>query len=323
MKHIALALLALLALPSASKSEQRQAARAHLPETSGRIITLDLREFPQIGTVTLDGLTVTFKPQPLTRGDETLGFDPVIEVASPGYKTVKLRWYQDGRSIDEVGYFRVGIGQLNQSDPVGSLIAMQHSGGAHCCWSIKIVQPSKGKLVVTDAGNWDGAAFEHWEDDAGLLFPRDRTGDGIADFVMKDGRFNYTYTCYACSVPIPLILNFAGGHRTDVSDHLAFRPLFEQQLADVKLGCIDTGTEGQEFANLHECLAYAALAARLGQFEHAYRAIAAVRARAPAPFMTVCTGTDMPCTPAQWRAQPRLEDTIKIQLRKWRYPVTN
>ena len=63
-----------------------------------------------------------------------------------------------------------------------------YTGGAHCC-------------LYTLFFRWDGSAYtarRHNWGNPGYRF-RDVDGDGVPEFVTADDRFNYAFSCYACS----------------------------------------------------------------------------------------------------------------------------
>lgn len=292
----------------------------------GQIVQLSLGDYVDGLSQEVAGLTLTISPNNYVTPDDQGLFRAEFRISAPGFMPITFRFpLEEGTSFDDTGDYRIGIGKLTRGDPLPSLIIMQHSGGAHCCWKMKVVQPQGDGFVLTEMNSWDSVAFAYWWQNsdykAPLRFPIDETGDGIVDFVMKDDRFNYAYAGYADSNPPPLILNVVDGKRVDVSRLAAFRKLFADFGNEAKQGC-DNGSSGDDFANAHACLVYAASAARLGKAEYATATsiITRIGARAALPFADPCEPrVSGKCESQEWKRLPKLEDSIDRQLREWGY----
>ena len=147
-----------------------------------------------------------------------------------------------------------------------------YSGGAHCCAVVQAAVPDGGAFRVVDLGRYDGERLARR--------PTDWDGDGALDFIVTDDSFLYAFSSYADSLPPPLILNIEGGKAVDVSARPAFRPIFEQAMAEAEKGCAAGG-------NGH-CAAYAAAAARAGAFDAAWAKVMRFHDRKARDWPTAC-----------------------------------
>ncbi len=95
--------------------------------------------------------------------------------------------------------------------------------------------------------------------------PYDMTGDGIADFVMRDNRFLYAFSSYAESYAPPQIFNIIGGKMIDVSTSGKFNTLYLDEMKKAGAQC-QPGNSGANGA----CPAFIASAARLGKLNQAW-----------------------------------------------------
>lgn len=211
---------------------------------------LDFSDGAQSKTITYQGVKVRIQMQP---GKES-SYHGIAAVEVPGHP---MKMLDLGDTFSEEAY-QVGIGKLAASDPTPSVIIKQFTGGAHCCYATKILQARAGRVVEIDFGEWDaGADFD--------TFPSDIDGDGIVDFVMRDGAFHYSFTNYASSLAPPKILNIYKGSVVDVSDQPAFRNVFEEFSKESKAACSDLTDVYRNGA----CAAFVASEARLGRITSA------------------------------------------------------
>ncbi|GGB27010.1 hypothetical protein GCM10011380_15770 [Sphingomonas metalli] len=205
---------------------------------------------------------------------------PVVEVRAPGLPPTMLTGEATGRSM---AHF-VGIGRLAKDAPP-SVILNSYSGGAHCCQHILVATPAAARIDVVDMGSWDGDT---------IAWPRDLSGDGIADFRISDNAFLYAFGCYACSYAPPRVLTIRQGRKVDISAEPGLRPLFAADLAQVRPLCL----KGDRAA----CAAYVADAARLGRTAYAWREMLRHYARQDSwPLYTECRrrSADGSCPPDQ------------------------
>jgi hypothetical protein len=315
----------LLSMMLVSSCAEMQAPKT-FPDMAGKIAPISLADYPHGFVQEVQGLKLDVKPNGIKGKDGYWSFRAGFTVSASGMHPVSFKFpVEKGEYWDSSGSYRLGVGKLDRSDRLPSLIIMQHTGGAHCCWRMKIVQPVGSRLVLIEMDEWDSGAFAEWFQnknyDPPLRFPTDETGDGIADFMLRDDRFDYAYTSYASSSPPPMILNVKEGKRADVSSHSIYRGQFQKYAEAMKEGC-DNGTKGKQFSNPHACLVYAASAARVGPeaYAKAKSVIANVGARAGQPFGSTCRYDGLGgCSDESWEKLPKLEDSVESQLHEWGY----
>lgn len=173
---------------------------------------------------------------------------PVFTVSAPGIAPIRIS------NDDAIAHYAssIAIGPLVRGQPA-SVIVQTYSGGAHCCMHIAVALREGKTFRLVDLGDWDGDT---------IAWPTDITGDGVADFQFVDNTFLYAFGSYAGSYPPPLIINIRDGKPIDVSHEPAFRPLFEEDLVGARKACL-----AKDEPNAGACAAWAADAARLGQFD--------------------------------------------------------
>lgn len=132
------------------------------------------------------------------------------------------------------------------------------SGGAHCCVQVSVVGIAEGKLRLYDFGGFDGSR---------IPFPSDVSGDGVADFVISDDRFLYSFAPYAYSIAPSRIFNIRSGKVVQVSDVRKFEKILLMEMRDARKSCVN-GTSGYERNGA--CPAYLALASRVGRTQVAW-----------------------------------------------------
>jgi hypothetical protein len=159
-----------------------------------------------------------------------------------------------------------------QKDGGAAVMLETYSGGAHCCTVVQAAVPDGGAFRIVDLGRYDGERLAR--------LPTDWDGDGQLDFIVTDDAFLYAFSSYAGSLPPPMILNIEGGKAVNVSARPAFRPIFEQAMAQAEKRC----AEGE---NGH-CAAYAAAAARIGRFDGAWEKLLQVHDRNSRDWPTAC-----------------------------------
>lgn len=181
---------------------------------------------------------------------------PVFTVSAPGIAPIHIT------NDDAIAHYAssIAIGPLVRGQPA-SVIVQTYSGGAHCCMHVAVALREGKSFRLVDMGDWDGD---------GVAWPKDVSGDGIADFVFRDQSFLYAFGSYAGSWPPSLIMNIRGGKAVDVSTDPAFRPLYAAELAETRKACL---IDGDEFSG-GACAGYLADAARLGQFDAAWAKVA-------------------------------------------------
>lgn len=191
----------------------------------------------------------------------------LLTIRRPGMAPVTLR--------GEPGLgWRFGIGQLDTRENAPAVLLESFTGGAHCCSVIDVAVPEQHayRVVRLTHRGVDGKT-SHMFDAELDEFPIDLSGDGIADFVLTDDAFLYRFSSYAGSMPPPLVLNILGGRTVDVSKAPGLRPLFAMKMAKARAYCSAPASEGNERNGA--CAGYVADAARIGQFDSAWKVMLA------------------------------------------------
>ena len=196
-------------------------------------------------TYTIDGYALTFSVRE-DEGDKT----PLLHAKAPTGEEIDVSGVAGFSDISA----NFGIGKLDAGSTTEQVILSTFSGGAHCCTDVKV-------LTLT-GGGWKTVEFGAWDGDGLSAFPADIDGDGYADFVFSDDRFAYAFTDYADSYMPPRIFQIHGTEAMEFSQSKSFHMLFEKDMHEAEGGCIKH--------NNGACAAYAADAARLGQFDRAW-----------------------------------------------------
>ena len=174
---------------------------------------------------------------------------PVFTVSAAGRAPLRIK--HEGSEPQG----RIGIGILNKGQ-LPSVVIASWTGGAHCCAHVQVAMPMGAGFRAVDLGLWDGDQ---------IAWPRDRDGDGSADFVFVDNAFLYTFDSYAGSWAPPLIMTIRSGRAVNVSREPAFRPLFVADYTKARKACLSSAA----YAARGACAGYLADAARLGRFAQA------------------------------------------------------
>lgn len=176
---------------------------------------------------------------------------PTLSVAVRGSAPAEF----DGEAGFDTAAASFGVGRFDPKAPGPQIEFATFTGGAHCCASISVIERNGKSWKEVPLGEWDG--------DVPDKMPDDVDGDGTPDFIFVDNSFLYTFTDYADSYAPPRILNVIAGKVVDVSTAPRFRKLYEADLASTKPEC----AKHQNGA----CAAFAADAARLGQFNDGWK----------------------------------------------------
>lgn len=210
-----------------------------------------------------------------TKSGRTGDSPPAFTISAPGM--APLRIVND----DSIAHYAssIAIGPLERGQP-SSVIVQTYTGGAHCCTHVAVALRSGKSFRLVDLGVWDGE---------GVAWPKDVSGDGVADFQFVDNAFLYAFGSYAGSWPPPLIMNIRDGKNIDVSSEPAFRSLFGASLDEVRKACMS-----RDQPNNGACAGYAASAARLGQFDEAWRQILTAYDRKMPQWPDACSDTPRP-----------------------------
>lgn len=153
----------------------------------------------------------------------------------------------------EIGYFQI--------DRAGgwSIVFGAYTGGAHCCMAVQTALLGPDVPVIADLGSYDGST----------IAPRDLDDDGLYEFRLWDGRFNYSFDSYAGSFTPIVIMDTENGVLRDVTLQPQFYPLIKTEMQSQALRC--GGPEGW-YASA--CAALAANAARIGRYDSVRQMIA-------------------------------------------------
>ncbi len=184
---------------------------------------------------------------------------PRITIAAPGLATHSLTGEARSKGVEH----RFGYGSLTMGSALPGVVLQSDTGGGHCCIRVQAAFVIGGQWRTVDMGEWDG--------DWMASFPRDLSGDGNADFVMRDDRFLDAFASHAGSYAPPQVLSIRNGQRVDVSREPAFASIYAADLKTTRAQCLAVRPNSRNGA----CAAYAADAARLGRFDPAWREILA------------------------------------------------
>ena len=236
--------LAITATPAAAQGRRPPAYVAVQP---GTMITWSRERHPRpiryrIGEVTLEVSAV----------EEDGLWRPRIAIRRGGATTV-----MSGAAAQPTYEHKFGVGTLNRAG-MRFVYLQSFTGGAHCCNDLQVAAIGPRGIRIVQLGTFDGGPTDD--------FPRDLDGDGNVDFVQQDDSFLYTFSSYAGSIAPPKIFNIAGGHVNDVSTRPGFRRLFRAAMNDARRNCLRRDGERNG-----ACAGYVASAARIGQFDAAWR----------------------------------------------------
>jgi hypothetical protein len=141
------------------------------------------------------------------------------------------------------------------------------TGGLHCCVSVEVALPDGLVRGLIGIGYFE-AGYEVPMDDPA---PDDVDGDGHTDFIAHDNRFFYEFDGFAGThPPPPQVWNIRGDRAVNVSAEPRYRDLYVQPAAEARFMCL---TAEPREADRSACASYAASAARLGDFDRAWREI--------------------------------------------------
>ncbi|QPQ55396.1 hypothetical protein IC614_01940 [Allosphingosinicella flava] len=239
-----------IAAPEASMVNDMQAADDAQAIAPGTFAEWSAERYPEAVTFKAGELRVTVTAVL----DEGMAA-PEVRVTAPGMKDHVMK----GELAQPTATHRIGVGRLNPQARIDHIILASYSGGAHCCTRIQVAAPLGEGFTTVDLGEWDGAGLNE--------FPKDISGDGVADFVLYDNAFLYAFAPYAFSDAPPLVYNLVGTKFRDVSKAPAFRPLFAKSMANSRADCI---TPQDDNPRNGACAAYVASAARAGRLDQAW-----------------------------------------------------
>jgi hypothetical protein len=217
---------------------------------AGKLISWDIRDAKSPKSYLIDGLTLTLAQGPT---QEDTGLTVVLTVKDHNGHQVKVSGDVGSGMVPAV----IGVGRLDMSNTSSQVLLSTFTGGAHCCFEVKVVELFDGEWKSLDV--YDGVK------DLGR-FPIDINGDGIPDLIFLDDRFADAFASSADSWMPPTILILRQGQLVDASNSGMYTALFSSDLTEAKAVCAnrDPNRNGA-------CAGYVADAARLGQFKSAWR----------------------------------------------------
>lgn len=229
-------------------------------------------------TFVIDNYALTLSTHVHSNG-ERVAF---LRVRAPTGKSTSIHG-QVGYPIPSAGF---GVGKLDFKSATQQVIFTSYTGGLHCCTKITVLELVEGKWRHLQLGLWDG--------DPLFEFPADFDGDGAADFVLKDDRFDYAFAPYTERHKPPRIFNIDGARLTEVGHAARYDAIYEADMNRAHAGCVKQKNAA--------CAAFVANAARLGRREWAWEIMLAhYRRSTDWDFPTKCrvkTVNDL-CPPGQ------------------------
>jgi S1-C subfamily serine protease len=155
-----------------------------------------------------------------------LGAPGIVIVRSGGRDVARMRFDDQGPYNPTAAH----IARLDGSSPFPQVVVTHFTGGAHCCTDMTVLTFVDGRWQTVDVGEFDsdGPRIE------------DLNGDGAAELVGKDDRFDYAFGSYAASYAPPKVLRLAGARIVDASHNPEFRrPILQMLLANQGLATPD------------------------------------------------------------------------------------
>jgi hypothetical protein len=204
----------------------------------------------KVNTFSFGKITLSFG-----EGHDRDGADvPAFQIKSPGAAPYTVA----GQSGTNPVTAKWAVLQLDKGNPLPQIVFTSYSGGAHCCTRIYIVEKMASGWTAFDLGLWEGD---------GLTSISDVDGDGTYDIVEFDNRFLYTFDDSAVSWSPPVVMNVRNGAVQDVSKQPRYKKFYESWAAKAKAACAKHSNGA--------CAAYAADAARAGDFAEAWKFVLA------------------------------------------------
>ena len=160
----------------------------------------------------------------------------------------------------------VTVGRFDDSD--GRYVVIQgYTNGFHCCVSVEVALPDAPRQDFVRIGLFQ---VDH-EVKMDAPAPTDVDGDGRADFVARDNRLFYEFDGFAGThPPLPQVWNIRNDQAINVSGAPRYRHLFVGPATTARRACLEPG---EADAVRSACATYVASAARLGEFDRAWREV--------------------------------------------------
>lgn len=302
-------------------------AAAPAPLPSPPVAEVPLGKFqawkPQDGRIAFaaEGLRVTVDARPCTaeempsdacqdrRGIHSSANITIERDGAPAYRT----------EVNTGAYYRIALVRLEHGDKLPALIVESDPGGSGGGVVETVIRPlwhngPYGSLML----DYPAMGLPHGDRTTFFSsyiadYPEDLNGDGFTDFVLGDGKFaGSPFGCHACERLPPLILSVGSEGAVDVSRDPAFRPLFEKALAEHRDECIH-GNNSRNPA----CAAWVADAARLGQFDAAWKQM--LPHYVHEGIWEECEATGHPCPAGRLRRYKDFPDYLHAFLKKAGY----
>jgi hypothetical protein len=192
------------------------------------------------------------------------------------------------------GVSSVHVADLDRNGEPVALLDL-YTGGAHCC-------------LYTVFFRFDGTAYRSTRHDWGNPGYRfvDLGHDGVFEFLTRDDRFNYTFSCYACSATPVRVLRVAGRRLVDVTRR--FPSLIRRDAASIWRAYRTTARHHQDVAGLLP--AYVADETLVGRARSAW-----------ARLRRAVSQPDWPrtLTDPRWKQRGRYLDAVRRFLRRTGY----
>lgn len=199
---------------------------------------------------TMGGITISLAAQ---RNRDAPVAELLVTTSYPNGNNVEsdLRKYPVPVGTDVL----ISVARVDPGSRYDQVLLSYFTGGAHCCMTMWVItQAGDGSWIAHNLPDGDASDYER--------VPRDLDGDGIADFVISDLRFDDAFGPHSESVLIPRVVNVRGKDNVDVSDSGRYRQLYLSDMVRQKPGCLHHSNAA--------CAAYVADAARAGQLAAAW-----------------------------------------------------
>ncbi|WIY52429.1 hypothetical protein O9Z70_13315 [Devosia sp. YIM 151766] len=192
-----------------------------------------------------------------------------FSAARAAENALELRILKNGllfsQEIFETSYGAgIGIYAMALGAPV--LVIATYSGGAHCCTDFNLL-PLASPPVWMSAGGFEGDVFELDDVD----------GDGVFEIARPDPRFGHAEGAMAEMWAPPLILGMRDGRLSDVTPD----PRYRNHLLEAAITIADD-CGGDGGWHRQACVAWGAIAYRLGTLDEVLPQISARMEAAPA-----------------------------------------
>lgn len=240
------ALVALLLMVVQSTSTQADTQEAQ-PAPVATMLSWVPKDDSVIETFVIDKYALTLSTHVHSNGERVAH----LRVRAPTGESTSIHG-QVGYPIPSAGF---GVGKLDAKSTTLQVIFTSYTGGLHCCTKITVLELVEGKWRHLQLGLWDG--------DPLFEFPSDSDGDGAADFILKDDRFDYAFAPYTERHKPPRIFNIDGARLTEVGQAARYDSIYEADMNNAHAGCMKHKNAA--------CAAFVADAARLGRREWAWK----------------------------------------------------